>query len=347
MKIALVSPYTLPFYCGNSVLAERLREGLTSRGHEVTLFNSINNEPAEAVRFSPHLVHSFNAERPYHWMQQLRNQCTVPWVSTLTGTDYHSWSGIKEPPFQIQESLETADALVVFQEEALQVLLSSLPQLRNKMHVIPQGVTPLGKGHDALSVRTKYGIKPDSIVFLMVSGIRPVKNIACAIEAFSEVEHEVPTVILFQVGPIIDREEADRVLELGKKLKCFRYLEVLSPLEVRELMGAADVFLNTSFNEGMAGAVLEAMAEGLPVLASAVAGNRSLVKNGVNGLLFPVEQRQALSQAAVKLARDSSLRKVMGSAGKKIIAQHHSKDKEAERYERLYQKLLQPVQKRK
>jgi glycosyltransferase involved in cell wall biosynthesis len=267
-------------------LADRLQKGLTKRKYEVVLFNSAKNNLTDAIQFSPHIVHSFNADKPYQWIKNFRNQHQVPWVITLTGTDYNSWIGIKNTPSHIKESVKKADALVVFHEEASQKLCAYIPHLINKIHVIPQGISSLGKDHNVLSVRKKYSIIPDHIVFLMASSIRPVKNIQYAIKAFYKVEREVPNVTLLHVGPIFDREEAKRVFNLSKKLKYFRHPGEIPHIQIHELMGAVDVFLNTSFHEGMSCAILEAMAEGLPILASSEAGNRSLVKDGINGLLF-------------------------------------------------------------
>ncbi len=340
IKIALVSSYTLPFYCGNSILVERLREGLTDRGYDVALFNATKDDPGLAVKFSPDVVHSFNASRPHKWMCDFRNNRSIPWVITLTGTDYNTWCDIAEPAVHIKESLIQADALVVFHKEALRSVCTSLPQVQNKISVINQGVTFMRTVHNSIYVRKKYGIDQDQTVFLMVSGIRPVKNIGYALEAFCEVERETPNIRLLLVGPIIDREEADRVLELGRQLGCFSYLGGRSYLEVRELMQASDVFLNTSFHEGMSGAILEAMAEGLPVLASSTTGNRSLVRDRINGILFPVDEHKDLARAALKLMSDISLRKKMGKASKDLVAQNHSQEKELDCYEDVYRKIL-------
>lgn len=342
VKIALVSPYTLPFYCGNSILVERLRKGLTDRGYDVALFNATKDDPGLAMKFSPDIVHSFNASRPYEWMCKFRNSQSIPWVITLTGTDYNSWCNVEEPAAHVKESLIKADALVVFHEEALRSVCTSLPQARNKISAINQGVTFLRTTHNRTSVRKEYGIDQDQTVFLMVSGIRPVKNIGCALEAFQTIASKTPKVKLLLVGPIIDREEANHILELGKRLSCFSYLGELPHLEVRKLMKTADVFLNTSFHEGMSGAILEAMAEGIPVLASSTTGNQSLVKDSINGLLFPVNECQALTGAALILISDPSLRKKMGKAGRDLVVYNHSQEKELNSYEDVYRKILYP-----
>jgi glycosyltransferase involved in cell wall biosynthesis len=175
----------------------------------------------------------------------------------------------------------------------------------------------------------------------MVSSIRPVKNLRAAIRAFAELERKIPNVRLILIGPVLDQEEAERVLELGDKFNCFRYLGEKSQSVVRKFMAASDIFLNTSLNEGMPGAVLEAMAEGLPILASAITGNRSLVVEGKNGLFFPVDRREELVRAAIRLASDRSLRKRMGEASRQIAATNYSIERELDGYQRVYKYLLE------
>jgi glycosyltransferase involved in cell wall biosynthesis len=341
-RIALVSPFTLPFHCGNSVLAERLRYGLHTAGeYEVALFNCRADAADQAVRFAPHLLHSINAERPYQWLKNFILQSKkIPWVITLTGTDYNTWCGISAPPVPVRASFEEADALVVFHEDAREAVQRCLPAAAGKIHVISQGVTPPVIDSDVPLLRKLYGTLPGAVVFLMVSGIRPVKNLAAAFAAFSEVEKTVETAELLLAGPIIDRGEAERVFSLGSRLRRFRYLGEMAPPEVRELMAAADVFLNTSLHEGMSGAVLEAMAAGLPVIASNVAGNCALVRDNENGLLFAPEDTRELISAALRLARDTSLRSRLGDAGKKMATAGYSPEQEIEKYQRLYRSLL-------
>jgi glycosyltransferase involved in cell wall biosynthesis len=340
-RIALVSPYTLPFLCGNSFLAERLREGLTGRGYIVSLFDSGRDSPDEAASFAPQILHSLNAERPHQWVREFLTKYPAPWVITLTGTDYNSWCGKEDPPPHIRENLEKADALVVFHEEARGSLEECLPSVARKLCVIPQGVAFSEIKEKVPELRRELGFGADDLVFLMVSSIRPVKNIEAALRAFSEVEKEIPKVRLILIGPILDQEEGRRILELGRALRCFEYLGEKPQSEVRKVMAASDVFLNTSLNEGMPGAVLEAMAEGLPLLVSATTGNSSLVTHGRNGLLFRVGEAEELIEAAIKLARDARMREEMGEIGKQMVAALYSIERELALHESLYSRLIQ------
>ena len=90
MKIALVSPYTLPVCRGNSLTVQRLFDGLRGRGHSVRLFNSTTDAPAELDGFAPDLIHSLHALQPHAWLLQSGMLGVCPWVVTMTGTDYNS-----------------------------------------------------------------------------------------------------------------------------------------------------------------------------------------------------------------------------------------------------------------
>jgi glycosyltransferase involved in cell wall biosynthesis len=173
----------------------------------------------------------------------------------------------------------------------------------------------------------------------MVAAIRPVKNISLALAAFGEVRSVFPGSRLVLIGPTLDKEEAERVLSLGDRTPGFAYLGERTPKEVRQYMRAADIFLNASLNEGMPGAVLEAMAEGLPVIASDVTGNRALITHERNGLLFATGNTGALVANAVRLARDSAMREELGRKGQQSVMERHSVDQELDRYETLYREL--------
>jgi glycosyltransferase involved in cell wall biosynthesis len=339
-RIAIVSPYTLPFCCGNSFLAERLKEGLSGNGFTVRLFNSSVDAPREAAAFEPDLMHTLNADRPYPWIRTFRAARSIPWVITLTGTDYNSWCGIKDPPAHIRESLEGADALVVFHSEAREVLEDCLPALRGKIMVIPQAVVSSGALARRVELRESYGIGSGETALLLVASIRPVKNLRFAIDGLIRLQRQVGGVKAWLAGPIIDPREADNLFADARQLDHFSYLGEVPPDEVRELMAAADVFLNTSLNEGMPGAVLEAMAEGLPVVASDVTGNRAVVAHERNGLLFPVDRVDALVTALKRLVLDKRLRASLGESGRQVALRDYSAEHEADAHQDLYRNVL-------
>ena len=103
----------------------------------------------------------------------------------------------------------------------------------------------------------------------------------------------------------------------------------------------ADVFVFPSFEEGMPNVVLEAMASGLPVVATDIYGHRELVTDGENGFLVPVADPSALKRAFTALCRDPALRSRMGS-GSRQRAREFSWASSARAYLALSRKALQP-----
>ncbi len=205
--------------------------------------------------------------------------------------------------------------------------------------MVPQGLDIIQQEEGRDDIRRKYGLDINWKIFLMVAGIRPVKNIIYAMDVFSEVYKKAPDIKLVLIGPAIDRDEVQKVFDSGKNRSCFQYLGERRPEEVRKIMYASDVFLNTSLHEGMPGTVMEAMAEGLPVLASKTTGNSALVKHLQSGLLVPIQERELFIDAAVELSCDEKLRQDMGTCGRKLVKRHYSIKQEIDKYIEIYRVL--------
>ena len=104
------------------------------------------------------------------------------------------------------------------------------------------------------------------------------------------------------------------------------------------LLAAADIVLNCSRSEGgMANAVLEALALGRAVLASNIPGNRSLIEPGVTGLLWSSEAE--LAEGAERLAAEPALRRRLGEAGRRLVADRFTPAAETEGYLALYARV--------
>jgi glycosyltransferase involved in cell wall biosynthesis len=106
--------------------------------------------------------------------------------------------------------------------------------------------------------------------------------------------------------------------------------------QVADVLAALDVFVLPSRHEGLGVAILEAMAMGLPVVASAVGGIPETVVAGRTGLLVPPEDPDALATAISTLALDPERSRRMGSAGRDRVLSEFSMEAMASRYERLY-----------
>jgi glycosyltransferase involved in cell wall biosynthesis len=110
--------------------------------------------------------------------------------------------------------------------------------------------------------------------------------------------------------------------------------------EVRHHLANSDLFVLSSRSEGISIAILEAMAVGLPVVATDVGGNREVVVHGQTGLLVPAGSPDALAEAMRALVDDPGRSSAMGRAGRDRVEREFDVRCTAARYEHLYQELL-------
>lgn len=101
-----------------------------------------------------------------------------------------------------------------------------------------------------------------------------------------------------------------------------------------------DTFVNCSFNEGMSNSVLEAMACGLPVVASAIAGHLCWLEDGRQVLFYPSDDAEAMAQCLARLALDRELAARMGAANRRQVEAEYDNQDFLGRYDALYKRLL-------
>ena len=109
--------------------------------------------------------------------------------------------------------------------------------------------------------------------------------------------------------------------------------------QLMKCYGQANIFLFPSRHEGMPNALLEAMASGLPVIASCIAGNEELVVDGETGYLVPSEDIEALRTALRKLLSEPASREPMGNASRQYVEENYSWESTAQQYALLLEKV--------
>ena len=111
--------------------------------------------------------------------------------------------------------------------------------------------------------------------------------------------------------------------------------------DIDAVLPAMDIAVLSSSSEGMSNALLEAMACGLPVIATAVGANPQLVGDGVNGLLSPPCAPDLLARSMIALATSPARCRAMGAASRLRVETEHSLSRMVDAYDRMYQQLLE------
>lgn len=109
--------------------------------------------------------------------------------------------------------------------------------------------------------------------------------------------------------------------------------------DIPDLLAALDIFALPSHSEGVSLALLEAMAAGLPVIATAVGGLPEVVTDGVNGLLIPPKNPEALVQALARLLAEPALAKNLGDNARRHVAENFSLDRLGREINEIYGEL--------
>lgn len=184
--------------------------------------------------------------------------------------------------------------------------------------------------------RAQYA-EPGEKLICHLSNFRRVKRVDDVIEVFARVQREVPSKLLL-IGDGPDRSLAEHLcLKYGIQDK----VHFLGKQDtVQELLPLADLLLMPSAMESFGLAALEGMACGVPCIATRVGGVPELVEDGVNGLLFPVGDVEAMSAAAVALLRDEARLAGMAKAARQTAQDHFCTTRVIPRYERFYEDVL-------
>ena len=333
-RVALIAPVPLASPTGNAVTVARVADGLAARGVEVRVRHAAEGHPQdEREPWTPDLIHAFHAFRSGPLARDLAAGGGVPLVVTLTGTDVSHDLPHAERGAVVHDVLRAAAAVTVFHESVAEVVRAALPAIAPRLAVVAQsvcaGASPARPGAPAI------GGDP---CLLFPAGIRPVKQPLLPLAALDELAARRPGLRLWYVGPVLDPAEHARLEQALARRAWARHLGAVPHAKMAGLLAAADVVLNCSESEGgMANAVLEALAQGRAVLASDIPGNRSLITDGVTGLLF--DSAAALARGAERLAADPALRQRLGEAGRRLVRERFSPAAEVSGYLAVYARV--------
>jgi glycosyltransferase involved in cell wall biosynthesis len=210
----------------------------------------------------------------------------------------------------------------------------------HKVRVIPNGVDIAAlsaSGEERRRIRDELGLAPGEFLWLAIGRLWPQKDYPLMVQAFHPLANAPARVAIAGRGPLLD-ELKQQAHQLGIASRVM-FLGVRQ--DVAALLSAADGFVLSSAWEGMPNVIMEALASGVPVVATRVGGVPELVENDKSGFLVPAGDSGALTQAMRRLmSLSADQRRQMGQHGRDHIAAHYSLPAMADRWIALYEELL-------
>jgi glycosyltransferase involved in cell wall biosynthesis len=205
--------------------------------------------------------------------------------------------------------------------EPVKELLCRLGLDRRKVVLVPNGadVNRHASPGDCARILTELGLEGKKVV-VCVGRLIPGKGQRFLVEGFATVVRRHPETVLLLAGDGPERRALES--QIGS-LGLAAHIRLLGARDdVAALLAVADAFVLPSLAEGIPLALLEAMAAGTPVVATAVAGNLDVVTDDRYGVLVPPENPSALADAVIGLLEDAGRAQALGESGRMRVREH-------------------------
>jgi glycosyltransferase involved in cell wall biosynthesis len=211
----------------------------------------------------------------------------------------------------------------------------------DKILLLPNGVDthkykPISSS-EKLKMKKNFGLPSQQIV-TFVGRLIYRKGVDILVEAWKRVVSICSDVHLAIAG---DGPEFKNLKRLAETLNLGEKVTFLGRIEnVHKILQVSDFFVFPSRQEGLANAMLEAMASGLPIVATSIDGIIDVIKDGTNGILVKSNSSQELADALVKLVRNHELARYLGQRARLTVKDKYSLDQNVLRHKQTYERLL-------
>ena len=179
--------------------------------------------------------------------------------------------------------------------------------------------------------------RADERLVIHVSNLRPVKQIDAVVKVFAQIRARLSARLLI-VGEGPDLGRAQQLID---ELGIGAHVELIGEAQdVVGLLSVSDLFLLPSLQESFGLSALEAMACGVPVVASNVGGLPEVVDDGVTGFLHPPDAVTPMAESAIRILSNVALHARMAEDGARLAMERFSADRIVPQYEALYERTL-------
>lgn len=204
---------------------------------------------------------------------------------------------------------------------------------------IPNGVEIPEPPFSLSDARRVLGLRIADRIAVCVANFYPRKNQATVIRSWPRVVKRIPDCHLILVG---SGPEMAGCQELAADLGVDHLVHFVGAVnDVESYLRAANLFVFPSLSESLSNAVLEAMAQGLPCVASNIPGNEAIIEDGRNGVLFHPHDPSDLANKIIGLLTDSHKANLLGIQARQTMIEQFSISRIADSYLKLYEHLMQ------
>ncbi|MFQ6058894.1 MAG: glycosyltransferase family 4 protein [Anaerolineae bacterium] len=373
MKIAQVSPYDYPYPGGVTEHISSLYQCFQQMGHQVRILAPSSQDEDELqddiikvsgavvpLPFSGSVARITISPRLYRRVKKILQaerfdivhlhepmMPVLPWIvlrhsKAINVGTFHAYREIEHVGYVygrplLKRLINRLDGCIAVSEAARDNVARYFP---GQYRIIPNGVDVERFGGPGVEPLPRY--MDGKLNILFVGRLEKRKGFRYLLRAFPYVKAEFPQARLLVVGAYDKDDKAPFVRYARRhRLRDVKFVGYASAEEIPRYYRTAHLFCapSTGF-ESFGIVLLEAMASGVPVVASDIAGYRSVLTHGEEGLLVKPEDERALAGAIIRLLRDSELRQEMGQRGR-ATARQYAWDRVAQQVLDYYEELLE------
>ncbi len=185
------------------------------------------------------------------------------------------------------------------------------------------------------NIKKEFDIPEDVYIIGTVARLDPIKNQKMMFHALKSIKEKIPEIKLLVIGDGPERKSLENLvieLQLQENVVFTGFRN-----DVHLFYQIMDIFLLTSFSEGTAMTLIEAMASSLPCIVTDVGGNPEVVINNETGIVIPSDRHDLLTTTVCELLWDTAKIKKMGQAGRQRFEQNFTIEKMVDAYQKLYE----------
>jgi glycosyltransferase involved in cell wall biosynthesis len=254
-------------------------------------------------------------------------------------TEHNLADSYRQPTRTLNRASYWRNDVVIAVSDAVAGSLTSFPGPTPQ--VIPNGVTVDVKPEQAMAARDELGLGPEQPLIVHVGNIRPHKGHSTLIAAAAELTRVKPAATIVSIGGEKYSGDLERIRTEAANKGLGDALRFLGRREdALSFVAAADVYVNPADVEGLPVSILEAMALGIPVVATAVGGVPTVIQHDETGLLVEARQPTALATAILDLLDDPRHARHLGNAGQMLVDRDFGLEAMVRSIEENYRQVL-------
>jgi len=276
-----------------------------------------------------HILHGFHSMASVLLRKIFRKKVIIKVAST----------GVLSDLVMLRQSLFGAYMLRFLRGADRLVALCSQAVAEARAHGFPEDrIVSIPNGVDASRFKPLLSREHSRKKIVYAGSLTATKGVDVLIDAFAGLhqEHALLRLDIFGDGPLRERLQ-EKAAQLGLSEE-IRFYGAVSGIERH--LDSSCIFVQPSMVEGMSNVILEAMAAGLPVVATRVGAAPDMIKDGVNGLLVDAGKPDQIRDAVVRIVSDDDFAQQIGRAARRVIESHYAIEEVADQYRTLYNDIM-------